>query len=156
MMPLNFLPIPTETVAAYRAGAPDANGQLPERVVAQSDGGQCRHCLQFIKKGAPMLVLAHRPFSALQPYAECGPVFLCAEACVAYDAADIPNIFAEDAMMVRGYGADERIVYGTGQIAASGQLAAACDAVLSRPDVAFVHIRSSRNNCYQARVERAD
>ena len=48
-----------------------------------SDGGDnpCRHCLREIEKGKDMLVLTHRPFGNVQPYAESGPIFLCAEAC---------------------------------------------------------------------------
>jgi len=66
-MPVHFTPIPTAVARAYQSGAPDANGQLPERHVADGDGNPCRHCLQMIAQGAGMLVLAHRPFPAPQP-----------------------------------------------------------------------------------------
>ena len=150
-----YKPIPSDIVAAYRAGAPDANGQLPERIVTPSPGAPCRHCLKFIPVGAPMLILAHRPFDRLQPYAECGPIFLCAEACQPHEGGAVPEIFADTAMLVRGYGANERIVYGTGQVAPAGALNETCDAILQDPDVAFLHIRSASNNCFQARVERS-
>src|SRR3989338_5984771 len=65
-----FTPTPTETVRAYQAGGPDANGQAPERHISDGGGNPCRHCLAMIPKGSPMLVLAHRPFPQPQPYAE--------------------------------------------------------------------------------------
>ncbi|KAJ54666.1 hypothetical protein ACMU_16250 [Actibacterium mucosum KCTC 23349] len=154
-MNLTFLPVPTDSVDGYRRGAADANGQSPERCTITSDGFQCRHCLSYIPVGAPALVLAHRPFADIHPYAECGPVFVCAQDCAAFSGPGLPEIFAESEMLVRGYGADERIVYGTGQIAPAGGLQAVCAAILADEAVAFVHVRSARNNCYQARVERA-
>lgn len=81
-MSLQFAAIPTETVRVCQAGGPDANGQSPEQMISDSDGNPCRHCLRMIPQGAAMLVMAHRPFPTLQPYAELGPIFLCADACV--------------------------------------------------------------------------
>jgi len=76
-----FIAVPTETARRYQSGGLDANGQAPERAVSNGNGNPCRHCLTFIPEGAPMLILAHRPFPDLQPYAETGPIFLCADTC---------------------------------------------------------------------------
>ena len=91
-MTVSFTPIPTAIVRAYQTGGPDANGQVPERQVADGAGNPCRHCLRMIPKGAGMLVLAHRPFPAPQPYAELGPIFLCAEACEAGGGEGFPAV----------------------------------------------------------------
>ncbi len=64
---MRFTPIRTEIVYAYQQGAPDANGQVPERQVSDGGGNPCRHCLRMIPQGAGMLVLAHRPFPLPQP-----------------------------------------------------------------------------------------
>ena len=80
---MRFSPIATPIARAYQSGGLDANGQVPERQISDGDGNPCRHCLNLIPKGAEMLVLAHRPFPAPQPYAEVGPIFLCADACEA-------------------------------------------------------------------------
>ena len=58
-------------------------------------------------------------------------------------------------MLIRAYGGNERILYGTGAVVAPDALSTECAARLVRPAVAFVHVRSSTNNCFQARVERA-
>lgn len=153
-MTLRFHPIPTATARACQAGGPDAYGLPPERRISDGDGNPCRHCLRMIPEGAGMLVLAHRPFGALQPYAETGPIFLCAEACEAGGGAGMPEILASPDYIVRGYGPDERIVYGTGGVVATALIPARAAELLAREDVAFVHVRSARNNCYQLRIGR--
>ena len=146
--------IPTDVVRAYQAGGPDANGQAPERKLSDGGGNPCRHCLKMIPEGAGMLVLAHRPFPALQPYAEVGPIFLCADACVAGGGEAVPEMLASSDYMVRGYGTDDRIVYGTGGVVATGAIPARAEELFKDPRVAYLHVRSARNNCYQCRIDR--
>ncbi len=153
-MPVTFTPIPTAVVRAYQAGGADANGQTPERRLSDGDGNPCRHCLKSIPKDAEMLVLAHRPFPALQPYAELGPIFLCATNCKAGGDAVVPEILSSPDYIVRGYGADDRIVYGTGAVVPTERIVAEAEARLADPRVSYVHVRSARNNCYQVRLDR--
>ena len=108
----------------------------------------------MIPEGKGMLVLAHRPFGALQPYAETGPIFLCADPCEAGGGAELPEILASSDYIVRGYGADERIVYGTGGVVETARIPGRAEELLAMPGVAFVHVRSARNNCFQLRIER--
>lgn len=152
---IRFTPILTKTVRAYQAGGPDANGQPPERHIAEGTGNPCRHCLRMIPEGNGLLILAHRPFPSPQPYAELGPIFLCADACEAGGGEDMPEILASPEYIVRGYGADDRIVYGTGGVIATESIPARAKALLADPAVAYVHVRSARNNCYQVRIDRA-
>jgi len=154
-MPIRFTPIPTETAERYRAGARDAYGLLPERHVSDGDGNPCRHCLSMIPAGAGMLVLACRPFGALQPYAETGPVFLCADPCPAWAGGGIPPALASPGYMLRGYGPDERIVYGTGGVVPTPAIPARAEALLAAPGVACLHVRSALNGCYPCRIDRA-
>jgi len=153
-MTLHFTPIPTETVRALQAGAPDANGQRPERHVSDGGGNPCRHCLQMIPAGAGMLILAHRPFTRLQPYAESGPIFLCADPCAPGGGPDLPAMLASPDYILRGYSAEERIVYGTGAVVPTDRIRAEAEARFADPRVAFLHVRSARNNCFQCRIDR--
>lgn len=153
-MSVTFTPTPTAIVRAYQAGGPDANGQVPERQVSDGDGNPCRHCLRMIPMGAAMLVLAHRPFPSLQPYAELGPIFLCAEACEAGGGAAVPEVLTSPDYILRGYGPDDRIVYGTGAVVAVDRIVAEAETRLADPRVVYVHVRSARNNCFQVRVDR--
>ncbi|HUQ35267.1 MAG TPA: DUF1203 domain-containing protein, partial [Aestuariivirga sp.] len=119
-------------------------------------GVPCRHCLQDVAAGEGYLILAYRPFPALQPYAETGPIFLHAKACRrADDAQETPAMLARRmAHLIKGYSSDDRIVYGTGKIVPSAALDAEAANILKREDVAYVHVRSSVNNCYTCRIER--
>ena len=150
---MRFSPIPTPIARAYQSGGLDANGQVPERQISDGDGNPCRHCLNLIPKGAGMLVLAHRPFPAPQPYAEVGPIFLCADACEAGGGKDMPQILESPTYILRGYGPDDRIVYGTGAVVATETLPEEAARRLADPRIAYVHVRSARNNCFQVRID---
>jgi len=152
-----FTALPTDTVRALQAGGPDAYGHVPERQVSDGGANPCRHCLQNIPAGAGMLILAHRPFPDLHPYAETGPIFLCADTCDRHeDDGDLPPILATSPdYLLKGYSAADRIVYGTGRIVASADIPAYAAEVFEREDVAYIHVRSARNNCYQARIDRS-
>lgn len=152
---IRFSPIPTDIVRALQAGGPDANGQVPERLVSDGGGYPCRHCLRMIPEGAGVLVLAHRPFPAPQPYAEMGPIFLCADPCPAGGGESLPEILASPDYIVRGYGVNDRIVYGSGGVVPTAEIPARAEALLADPGIAYVHVRSARNNCYQVRIDRA-
>lgn len=155
-MSIRFVALESPIVAALRDGAADANGQTPERRVAPVHGYPCRHCLRPIAEGQPFLVLAHRPFPAPQPYAEAGPIFLHAEPCERGGGTpEIPAFLASPSYIVRGYGADDRIVYGTGGVVETPRIPERAAELLARPDIAYVHVRSASNNCYHCRIDRA-
>ena len=111
---MRFSAMPTEIARAYQAGTPDAYGHAPERAMSDGAGNPCRHCLCNIPKDAGMLVLAYRPFDGLHPYAETGPIFLCAKPCKQGGGKDIPPILTTSPdYLVKGYSSDDSIVYGT-------------------------------------------
>jgi hypothetical protein len=142
--------------ARFRDGGLDANGEPPERHISDGDGVPCRHCLSDVAKGEPYLILAYRPFPRPQPYAEIGPIFLHADTCERYEASSIPPmLLARERVLIRGYGADDRIVYGTGKVIPTIDIAAAAAYLLRRSDIAYAHLRSASNNCYQCRLERS-
>ena len=149
-----FNGMPIETAESYRTGSPDAYGNAPERHVSDGDA-PCRCCLRPVPKGEEMLILAYRPFSALQPYAETGPVFLGASSGPegrSGGAPGVPECLTSPDYLLKGYSAEERIVYGTGRITPLEEVETYADALLRRSDVAFVDLRSARNNCWQARL----
>jgi hypothetical protein len=156
MTAIRFVAMPSDTVSALRASKPDSNNQPPERHISDGSGLPCRHCLEDIAEGEPYLILAYRPFPHPQPYAEMGPIFLHAEACERFtENAGVPPMFLRrEALLIRGYGADDRIIYGSGQVVPTAELAAKAASLLARPDIAYVHARSASNNCYQCRIDR--
>ena len=152
---ITFLPLSSDRVSALRSGGRDAYDCLPERAVSDGAGNPCRHCLDFIPKGAEMLILAYRPFDRAQPYAETGPIFLCAGACDAWSGLGLPPMLDSPDYLLKGYTADQRICYGTGKIVAKAEIASYAAQLLAREEISFVDVRSARNNCYQVRIVRA-
>ena len=152
-----FEALPHDVVKAYRSGGADANGQVPERRLSDGQGVPCRFCLEEVPEGEEYLILAHRPFPSPQPYAEVGPIFLHAADCSRHEgSAELPTMIrGKEQILMRGYGHDDRIVYGTGQMIATAAIAEAAEKLLARPDIAYIHLRSSVNNCYQCRIDRA-
>jgi len=156
MTSLRFVAISTAEAEAYRAGNPDANGHPPEHHVSDGSGNPCRHCLSDIAEGEPYLILSHRPFDDDQPYAEQGPIFLHAEDCPRYaDEAEIPAMFRRrKRFLIRGYNADNRIIYGTGSVVETQNLKAEAKRLFDNNDVSYLHLRSGSYNCFQCRIER--
>ena len=153
-MPI-FTALPTDIVTAYRTGGMDAFGNRPERKRSDGDGNPCRHCLRDIPEGDEMLVLAHKPFEGTHPYAEVGPIFLCASDCARGGGPALPEILTTSPdYLIKGYNTQDRIVYGTGEISPTQVLQDRSAAIFAHPDVSYIHVRSARNNCYQARVDR--
>lgn len=156
-MELRFSAIPREEVAQLRQGGKDANGQMPHVEISDGDGVPCRHCLGWIEEGEEYLVLAYRPFPAPQPYAEIGPIFVHVRECARYSAEDqMPSRERTGSgRILRGYDANNRIVYGTGVVVPNSEIQDQATRILERLDVEYVHVRSATNNCYTLRIDRA-
>ncbi|WP_299501712.1 DUF1203 domain-containing protein [uncultured Roseobacter sp.] len=151
-----FIALETDIARHWQNGGKDVHGQMPDRKISDGKGTPCRHCLKDVPEGEEMLILAHRPFEGVHAYAETGPIFLCANPCPRGGDTDTlpPILTTSPDYLVKGYSADERIVYGTGEVVATEDILAKVASVFQNPDVAFIHVRSARNNCYQARIER--
>jgi len=147
--------IATEQAVSLRKLEPDANGQTPVEMISDGKSNPCRHCLGLIAKDDAMLLLAYRPFDALQPYAETGPIFLHRDVCTHYDSNTMPAWFDYfDPAIIRGYGENHFIRYDTGNAVRGKDLTTASQSILQDESVAYVHIRS-KFNCFQCRVDRA-
>ncbi len=155
-MSIRFVALHTDCVRALQGGGPDANGHTPERHISDGTDTPCRHCLKQIKAGESYLILAHRPFPAAQPYAEQGPIFLHERHCLRYASnAGLPQDVLNSAhYMLRGYDAHDRIVYGSGRMVATRNIAREARHLLADPRIVMLHVRSATNNCYLCRIER--
>lgn len=155
-MSIRFVALETSVVHALQQGGADANGQPPERQVSDGPGVPCRHCLHPVDRGESYLVLAHRPFPKPQPYAELGPIFLHAELCERHrENGQVPEMLRSPQYILRGYNTDDRIVYGSGHIVPTAEIPSAAAQMFTDPRIAYVHVRSASNNCYQCRIDRA-
>lgn len=153
-MELSVAGIDSGFVAHIRHGGVDAHGRPALVRVAEGPANPCRHCLELIRPGDEKLVLAYRPFEALQPYAEVGPIFLHRRECERYSGAIVPAWFAFlDPAIVRGYDREDWILYETGAVVRGVDVQTACERILADEAVAYVHVRS-KFNCFQCRVDR--
>ena len=142
---------------AFRAGALDAYDDPPELEISSGTGVPCRHCMKIVPKGKGVLVFAYRPFDTLHPYAETGPIFLCEAECSAPSKTEVPEVLkVSPNYLIKGYTANQRIKYGTGAIVPQPDTDAKLNELLDDPELAFVDIRSAKNNCWLARVTRSD
>ncbi len=154
-MPIKAISYEQSFVDQLRHAGVDAYGNAPERQISDGGGNPCRSCLHDIPKGEEMLVVSACPFPEPQPYAETGPVFFCADDCTPWQGAGLPPVLNGRAdALIKGYGADHRILYGTGDIVPVPQIAATCETLFDTPDVAFIDLRSSKNNCFTFRILR--
>ena len=155
-MNIQFHGLPSVQVATIRHTQRDAYDQPVEIHISEGDAYPCRHCMGEIPKGRPYLILAHRPFSDRNPFAETGPIFLCATDCAPYRCTgQVPAHLRNPTYILRGYTPDQRIVYGTGGVVPRHKILTRVQSLLSRTDIAFVDMRSAENNCYQCRIGRA-
>ena len=156
MARVRFASIPTEQARLYQTSGLDAHGRKPERHVSDGSGVPCRHCLRDVAAGEHYLILAYCPFTELQPYAEVGPIFLHAAPCDAYqDVGTVPAIYLRgESRIIRGYDRNNRIIYGTGKVVEPYNIAEYAAKLLDDPDVTYVHVRSSTNNCFACRIDR--
>jgi hypothetical protein len=157
MTDILFHAMPTADAEGIWAGGNDAYGFPPETMVSNGPGHPCRHCLTNIDAGEEFHVFAYRPFPDLQPFAETGPIFLHARPCRRYEVEEVQPIVLQTSKdyILRGYGDNNRIVYGTGAVILTDDVADYAARLFERDDIAYVHVRSARNNCYQCRIDRA-
>ncbi|GLO71253.1 hypothetical protein MACH17_27700 [Phaeobacter inhibens] len=157
-MRLEFVGLPSAAVETIHRTGLDSYGDPVERhPSAEESGMPCRHCLQNVPAGHPFLTLAHRPFEGRNPFTETGPIYLCDPICAPATALPgVPAFLSAAQYLLRGYGPDERIVYGTGAVTQRAELTAYAKELLSRNDIAFVDLRSASNNCFLCRIQRAE
>ena len=156
MPAIAFHAMPTTDAEILWSGGADAYGHQPETMISDGPGHPCRHCLRNIEEGDALFVFAYRPFPELQPFAETGPIFLHKTPCRRYEAEEVlpPVLTTSPDFIVRGYGKSNRIVYGTGAVTPSAEIGSYAGSLLDRDEIAYVHVRSARNNCFQCRIDR--
>ena len=58
------------------------------------------------------------------------------------------------ASLVKGYGADDRIVYGSGAIVPGAEVGDHAADLLARDAIVYLHVRPAPNICYFLRFDR--
>jgi len=157
-VPWRIAPIRASFLQQVREQGRDDLGQAVEHHIAQG-GEPCRDVLRRARPGEALILASYGPFSQAGPYREYGPVFVLAEA-----SDETPDLAARPwvgdspylgaSFVLRAYSAAETIV--DGQVVPQEQAEALLQAMLTRPDVAFVLARFAGYGCYACRLERAE
>ncbi len=149
-------PIAAATVADAHARFAAGDPAVVRRVVDAPLGYPCRRCLRDGEVGEAMLLFSHSPFQTTGPYAERGPVFVHARACVAPDLAvdELPEVTrVRQQVVARAYTHDGAI--HDAALVDAPDAAVALRTFFEDARVAFVHVRSVTYGCFTYAVERA-
>jgi hypothetical protein len=155
MLSIRVVAIPTELAERVRKEAKDPRFGFPAHTAAAGEGLPCRHCLDWIAKGTERATLfTHDPFAGLEKFPLPGPVYIHAEGCARYpENGGIPMHLMGSPRTLNAYGHGRRLL---GQEYVDGVNAEAAIARLfERPEVDYVHVRSTTAGCYTFRLERA-
>jgi hypothetical protein len=157
MTAFRCIPIPTETAERFRRTGLDDGGITLRRMQADGPGFPCRHCLQLAKPGEMMLLGSYNLPRPLGIYWTPSPIFVHAESCPAYDAANevAPTIRANGLVSVRAYDAADQVIYDLGHVCEGAKVDAPLDRALEDVRTAFVNVHTARPGCLLSRVERA-
>lgn len=117
--------------------------------------GPCRSCLRTFEVGREeRLLFTYQPFSDPGSLPAPGPVFIHAEPCERYDAAELPPDFRKLPVVVEAYGAGGRLLF---QERVTDDTP---EAVLARAfattEAMYAHLRNGEAGCFMARVEPAE
>ena len=115
--------------------------------------GPCRLCLRtFVVGEEDRLLFTYQPQLEPDALPQPGPVFIHAEPCARYAAADLPPDFRALPIVVEGYRATGWLVAQEPvESESAGEVVAR---MFQRPDVDHVHLRNREAGCFMARVER--
>jgi hypothetical protein len=158
MTAFQCIPMDTETAERFRRTGLDDNGNVLRRIVVTPEGGfPCRHCLRLGKPGETMLLGSYNLPRPLGIYWTPSPIFLHAEACERFEAADemAPIVRANSLVSVRAYDDADQCLYDLGVVCTGEEAEAPLTRALADPRTAFVNIHTARPGCLLSRVERA-
>jgi len=158
-MNIRITELPAAFLRRVREQGIDDLGQPVERFLAEG-GEPCRDVLRRARPGEALILAGHSPFAQAGPFREFGPVYVLAEAsdeAVARDRLPLPDgsetAYFSARLVLRAYSADQRIV--AAELADADKAQATTDALLSRPDTAWLQARFPTYGCFACRIERA-
>lgn len=156
MTAFQCIPIPIDTAQRFRRTGLDDNGNTVRRVVSESGGSPCRHCLRFGAAGETMLLGSYNLPRPRGIYWTPSPIFVHAEDCPQFASPNlIAPIIAEGALVsIRAYDAADQCIYELGQVCTGTEVETPLARALGDARTAFVNVHTARPGCLLSRVER--
>lgn len=141
---ISALPVPITDAALAQA----------ERHTADGPGYPCRRCMRDAEAGEDLLLVRYYPFATATAWTASGPIWIHARACSpAEQATAVPEQLRRRVLSMRAFDAAHVLVDAA--LTPGSELETAADKLLSRADVAFLHIHFAAPGCFAARVDRA-
>lgn len=145
--------LPREVAQEARQTQRDSFGNALS-VLRDGQPHQCRVCLQLSLSNEGVILLAYRPFSFSQPYAEVGPVFIHERDCEPYrDVGAYPPEFPRNAVVLRAYNDQDQIVGA--QAVGERRIEDVITEMFDDQGTAYLHARNLGYGCFMFRINRA-
>ncbi len=125
------------------------------RVADRQPGFPCRVSLKDADIGDSVLLLNYEHQDAASPYRASHAIYVREGAREATPAVgEVPKLLRSRLLSVRAY--DEAGMMVVAELVEGTALEGVIDAMLARPEVAYLHLHNAKPGCYAARVDRAD
>jgi hypothetical protein len=148
-----IVPVSTEIADAARR---ELNMGAADHALITVDSPQsspCRHCLRWAQPGERVILFPYSAIPSGHPYSETGPIFVHANECQRYSAAnEYPADFREGRVF-RAYDSNYNII--DAEIVNGSEPEAVIRTLFQNGETAFIDVRSVTRGCFTFRVEPA-
>jgi hypothetical protein len=140
---------PARLAAVYETGS-DGHGNHLQAITADGQGEPLRCCLRNARPGEQIAVISYAQFDHPSVWTEVGPVFIHATRCAGYTSSGrLPEQLATGPCVLRTYRDDDTMNYDHNTVITDKtDLHTIIRRLLDEPDVATVHVRSLRPQCF--------
>jgi Protein of unknown function (DUF1203) len=153
MSPIRVVAIPTELADSVRATQKDPHYGFPAYTTVASEGAPCRHCLRRIGASEKAILFTYDAFEGQEKLPLPGPVYIHAEACERYrENAGFP-LEVGNQRTLNAYARGRRLI--AQEYVDGSDANATIERIFARPDVDYIHVRSTEAGCYSFRIERS-
>jgi hypothetical protein len=155
MIPTRVVAISTELAESVRTTQKDPHYNFPAHTADTKGGAPCRHCLKIIPAGEQATLFTYDAFEALEGLPLPGPVYIHAKSCERYpEDAGFPAELKSSPRTLNAYAQGRRLL--AQEYVDNGTVDSAVEKLFARPDVEYIHVRSTTAGCYTFRIERHD
>jgi hypothetical protein len=155
MIPTRVIAISTELAESVRAAAKDPHYKFPAYTAVTKEGAPCRHCLKIIPAGEQATLFTYDAFEGTEKLPLPGPVYIHANSCERYpEDAGFPVELKNSSRTLNAYAKGRRLL--AQEYVENGTVDSTVEKLFARPDVEYIHVRSTTAGCYTFRIERHD
>ena len=146
--------IPTDVADYVRSTTKDPRYGHPAHSDVAVESAPCRHCLCLIQPGEKQILFTYDAFRGIETLPLPGPVYIHAEPCEPYRAASIfPPELRHSPRTLNAYASGRRLLGA--EYVDDTTIDTALAQLCARPEVAYVHVRSTVAGCFTFRIDCA-